>query len=113
MTDGVRVMIERGPKGKKVVACAIDWPGWSRGAKPEEAALEVLESYRSRYQPIAKLAGLEPEFESLGGLEFVERIEGTGSTDFWGMGYLVLISVHRTRADERGGVRAEDRTSPG
>lgn len=87
MSDGIRVMIERGPKGKKVVACAIDWPGWSRGATTEGTALEVLESYRSRYQPIAKLAGLEPEFESLGGLEFVERIEGTGSTDFWGISF--------------------------
>lgn len=87
MTDSIRVMIERGPKGKKVVACAIDWPGWSRGAKTEDAALEVLESYRQRYRPVTGLAGLEPEYESAGDLEVVERIEGTGSTDFWGISF--------------------------
>ncbi len=87
MADTDRVMIERGPKGKRTVACAIDWPGWSRGAKTEDAALEVLESYRGRYRPVAERAGLEPEFDSAGDLEIVERIEGTGSTDFWGISF--------------------------
>jgi len=87
MTNIVRVMIERGPKGKKVVAAALDWPGWSRGARTEDAALELLESYRGRYQPDAKLAGLELEFDSAGELDVVERIEGSGSTDFWGISF--------------------------
>jgi hypothetical protein len=36
------VMLEIGPKGKKVAAVAPDWPGLSRGAKTEEAAVERL-----------------------------------------------------------------------
>jgi hypothetical protein len=36
----IRTAIERGPKEKKVAAVAIDWPGWSRGAKTADKALE-------------------------------------------------------------------------
>ena len=36
-----RTVIERGPKGKKSVAFSLDWPGWSRGAKSPELALET------------------------------------------------------------------------
>jgi len=32
----VRTVLERGPKGKMAVAFAIDWPGWSRGARTPE-----------------------------------------------------------------------------
>lgn len=35
----VRIVLERGPKGKKAVAFAIDWPGWSRGAKTPDLAV--------------------------------------------------------------------------
>ena len=40
----IRTVIERGPKGKRSVAFSLDWPGWSRGAKTPEAALETLEA---------------------------------------------------------------------
>jgi hypothetical protein len=33
MADELRVMLEFGPKGKRVVAVAPDWPGLERGAK--------------------------------------------------------------------------------
>jgi len=33
-----RTVVERGTKGKKAVAAAIDWPGWSRGAKTADLA---------------------------------------------------------------------------
>ena len=49
MADELRVMLEIGPKGKKVVAVAPDWPGLERGAKTEEAAIERLHSYLPRY----------------------------------------------------------------
>ena len=84
MTDPIRVMIERGKK-KRVVAVAFDWPGWDRSAKTEEGALEVLDAYRPRYAKVAALAGLADEFAAAGGLEVVERIEGTGMTDFYGL----------------------------
>ena len=83
----VRSVIQRGPKGKKFAAFAIDWPGWSRGAKASDAAVELLEAYRERYRPIARLAGLEPEFDRAGDLEIVEDHVGVGSTDFWGISF--------------------------
>lgn len=83
----VRTVIQRGPKGKKAAAFAIDWPGWSRGAKAPDAAVELLETYRERYRPIARLAGLQPEFDLAGPIEIVEDHVGVGSTDFWGISF--------------------------
>ena len=83
----VRTVVERGPKDKRSVAFAVDWPGWSRGAKSAEAALATLESYRERYRPVAIEAGLGDEFAAAGPLEVVEEQVGTGSTDFWGISY--------------------------
>ena len=83
----VRTVIERGPKGKRAVAFSLDWPGWNRGAKTSEQALETLESYRDRYRTIADLAGMAPEFDAAGPLEVVEDRVGPGSTDFWGISF--------------------------
>ena len=44
MADQLRVMLEIGPKGKRVVAVAPDWPGLERGAKTEEAAIARLQA---------------------------------------------------------------------
>ncbi len=87
MADGVRVVLEIGPKGKKVVAVAPDWPGLARGAKTEEAAIDRLREYRPRYAAVAKLAGKEAEFAALAAVDVVERYPGTGSTDFWGISF--------------------------
>jgi hypothetical protein len=83
----VRTVIERGPKGKRSVAFGIDWPGWSRGAKTDELALETLESYRERYRPVAGLAKMAREFDAGGRLKIIEDRVGTGSTDFWGISF--------------------------
>ncbi|MFL6250334.1 MAG: hypothetical protein ACJ75N_07365 [Actinomycetes bacterium] len=69
------------------MAFGIDWPGWSRGAKSAELALETLESYRERYRPVAGLAGMAGEFDAAGALKIVEDKVGTGSTDFWGISF--------------------------
>jgi len=83
----VRSVLERGPKGKKAVAFAVDWPGWSRGTKTPEQALELLESYRDRYRPVAVAAGMADEFDAAGPLAVIEDRVGTGSTDFWGISF--------------------------
>ena len=90
----VRTVVERGLKGKRAVAFALDWPGWSRGAKTAELALETLESYRDRYRPVADLAGLAADFDAAGRLEIVEDRVGTGSTDFWGISFSPSSSEH-------------------
>jgi hypothetical protein len=81
----LRVMVELGPRWKRIVAVAVDWPGWDRSAKTEAAALDVLEAYRSRYAVVARLAGLGAAFEAVGEIEVVERLEGIGMTDFYGV----------------------------
>ena len=83
----VRTVIDRGPKGKRSVAFSLDWPGWSRGEKTAEAALETLEAYRERYRAIADLAGMAPEFDAAGPLEVVDDKIGTPSTDFWAISF--------------------------
>jgi hypothetical protein len=83
----VRTVIEHGTKDKRSVAFSIDWPGWSRGARSAELALETLESYRDRYRPVADLAGMSREFDAAGPLKIVEDRVGTGSTDFWGISF--------------------------
>ncbi|MEO8540617.1 MAG: hypothetical protein ABI577_12835 [bacterium] len=87
MTNAMRVTVELGPKGKKVAAVAPDWPGLARGAATEEKALQRLLAYVSRYEPVAKLAGMESEFSDVGSIDVVEHYPGTGSTDFWGISF--------------------------
>lgn len=83
----VRTVLERGPKGKRAVAFALDWPGWDRGAKTSELALELLETYRARYRPVADLAGLADAFAAGGQLQVVEDRVGNTSTDFFGVAF--------------------------
>ena len=90
----IRTIIERGPKDKRSVAIALDWPGWSRGAKTAELAVETLESYRERYRPIADLAGLARDFDAAGPLVVVEDRVGTGSVDFWGITFSASSTEH-------------------
>src|SRR5580765_5361208 len=96
----VRTVIERGPKGKRSVAFGIDWPGWSRGAKTAEVALETLEAYRERYRPIVDLAGMARDFETAGPLEVVEDRVGTGSTDFWGISFSPSSAEHGSMGED-------------
>ncbi len=87
MAKPIRVTLEIGPKGKKVVAVAADWPGLERGAKTEEAAIERLLSYVPRYAAVTKLAGMEAAFATKPVVDVVEHYPGTGSTDFWGISF--------------------------
>ncbi len=87
VANHMRVTLETGPKGKKVVAVAPDWPGLSRGAATAEAAIERLRSYVPRYEPVAKLAGMGAAFAINPSVDVVERYMGPGSTDFWGISF--------------------------
>jgi hypothetical protein len=77
----VDAYLERG--AKRVFAGAIDWPGWARAGKTDEAALDALAAYGSRYA--AALSGTRLRFRAPQGvsdLHVVERVEGTATTDF-------------------------------
>lgn len=72
--SGTRVLLEVGKRW--VFASALDWPGWCRRGKGEEAALAALLDYADRYAAV-----VGPEF-SPGPLEVVGRLPGTATTDF-------------------------------
>jgi len=64
-----------------VFASAIDWPGWTRSAKDEKGALEMLAAYAPRYAAVPKAARVQfaagaPTFK------VVERVKGSPTTDF-------------------------------
>jgi hypothetical protein len=83
----VRITLEIGPKGKKLVAVAPDWPGLERGAKTREDAIERLRSYFPRYSQVAKFAGMAAQFDTVKNVKVVDQYPGTGSTDFWGISF--------------------------
>lgn len=100
MANQMRVALESGPKGKKVVAVAPDWPGLARGATTEAAALARLRAYLPRYAPVAKLAGMEAAFANITAIDVAEHYPGTGSTDFWGISFAFSSIDQQPMADE-------------
>ena len=75
------VFIEQGKK--RVFAGAIEWPGWCRSGRTEDAALEALLAYGPRYAKALgrrKLGFVAPA--DVGALRVVERRTGNATTDF-------------------------------
>jgi hypothetical protein len=68
---------------KRVFAGAIDWPGWARSGRDEEAALEALLAYGPRYHGAVRPAarGLIVPVTRWA-LRVRERLEGNATTDF-------------------------------
>jgi hypothetical protein len=69
----VRVYLEVGKTW--VFASAVDWPGWCRRGKGEEAALEALLDYQARY--VDAVGPVEVE-----ALHVIGRLPGSMTTDF-------------------------------
>ena len=86
MTSTLRVILEVGKK--RTVAGATDWPGLDRSGKSEDEALARLSSYLARYAGVAKRAGLADEFNRSQTVEVIERVPGSGSTDYWGIAHV-------------------------
>ena len=78
---------------KRVFACSVDWPGWCRSGKNEEAALEALADYAARYAVVADRAG--KRFSSRVGddLDVVERVKGTATTEFGAPGVVPKLDA--------------------
>jgi hypothetical protein len=75
------VFIERG--AKRVFAAAIEWPGWCRSDRTEEAALRSLLAYGPRYAKALgrrRLGFVAPA--DAGSFDVVERRPGNATTDF-------------------------------
>jgi hypothetical protein len=74
MLATTRVGLERGKTW--VFASALDWPGWCRRGKGEQAALDALLDYAGRY------AGVVGEDFRAGELVVVGTLPGNRTTDF-------------------------------
>jgi hypothetical protein len=77
----IKVFVETGKK--RVFSGAIDWPGWSRGGKDEETALQALIDYGPRYAEVLKRKDLDFQPPSdTSTLKVIERNAGNATTDF-------------------------------
>jgi hypothetical protein len=77
----IRVYVEVGVK--RTFATALDWPGWSRSGRDEDAALATLAAYGPRYAravAVAKLDFVAPL--DAAALSILARLKGTTTTDF-------------------------------
>jgi len=80
MSMNGRVVVETGRKLS--LASAVDWPGWSRSGKTEDDAIATLLAYTDRYGEVVALAGGDFVLPQEGDLVTVDRLSGTGTTDF-------------------------------
>lgn len=77
----MKVFVESGPK--RVFAGAIEWPGWARSGKTEEAALETLIAYGRRYKASVGGAARKATLPAnVTDLKVVARLPGGSGTDF-------------------------------
>ena len=67
---------------KRTFVAATDWPGWARGAKTGDQALEAFLAYGGRYATVVRRAApLEPP-GSQSDLKVIERLGGDSGTEF-------------------------------
>jgi hypothetical protein len=68
---------------KRVFAGSVDWPGWTRSGRDEDAAIDAFLAYAPRYAKVLHETGLtfDPPTRA-SALTFVERLAGNATTDF-------------------------------
>jgi hypothetical protein len=78
----VRVYLEQG--ARRTFALAVDWPGWARSGRGDEAALDALAEYLPRYEIVLRAAGQKSPATDAPAPEFtvVERVPGNPTTEF-------------------------------
>ncbi len=79
--ESVAIYLEVG--AKRSFASAVDWPGWSRGARSEQEAVAVLAAYGDRYKAVVRSAA--PMFtapKDTSEFKIVKRLKGNAGTDF-------------------------------
>ena len=77
----IRVALESG--AKRAFASAVEWPGWARGGKTDEAALEALVAYAERYRRSLGEAAVGLEIpKGVRDLEVTHRLAGGSGTDY-------------------------------
>jgi hypothetical protein len=94
----VRVLVERGDK--KVFATAVDWPGWTRGAKTMDEAITRLIEYGLRYrhsigEPAASLTIPKTSAD----LDVVLDTRGDANVDF-GVPHTIVVLDREPMTDD-------------
>ena len=68
---------------KRVFAVSLDWPGWCRSARTEDAALQALVDYGRRYKKAARSPGRAfTAPDRVADLKVVDRVDGNATTEF-------------------------------
>ncbi len=81
MANTIDVYLEIG--SKRVMASAAEWPGWCRGGKDADSALQALLDYGPRYQKVVsrlRLGFKAPD--KVTAFVVRERLKGNASTDY-------------------------------
>lgn len=91
----LRLAIESAPR--RTFAIALDWPGWARAGRGEDAAVDGLLAAAARYDAVLRRVGLElPAMPAR--VEVVERLPGSSGTDFGVPG--AIADVDRLPTDQ-------------
>ena len=68
---------------KRVIAGALDWPGWCRSGRDEQAALQTLAEYGPRCAEVLHAAKIEFDPPAdVAAFNVIERLQGDATTDF-------------------------------
>lgn len=80
-SEQLDVYLETGKR--RTFASVIDWPGWCRSGRDEEAALRALLDYGPRYAHVLETItlGFQPPVD-VSSFSIIERLEGNATTDF-------------------------------
>lgn len=96
-----RVVLEIAPK--RSFASALDWPGWSRAGRSPDDALEALVAYGSRYARVTARSGVAfTRPSATDDLDVVERLEGSGTTEFGAPGVAAAAEDEPLQENELG-----------
>ncbi len=83
------VVLEIGKR--RVFASAVEWPGWCRPGRDEEAALEALSTYAPRYAVVADRASVR--FAPATAYDVVDRVSGDATTEFGAPGVIARTDL--------------------
>src|SRR5690349_23647602 len=80
-SNKIDIYLETGQK--RTFAGALDWPGWCRSGRDEQAALQALLDYGPRYARILRATQLGFQAPTdISAFTVIERLPGNATTDF-------------------------------
>jgi hypothetical protein len=93
----IDVYLEIAPK--RTFAAAVEWPGWARSGRDEEAALTALLDYGARYKKAMGAAARDLTLPATADdVRAVERLAGNATTEFGAPG--MIPDADRQAADD-------------